>query len=591
MTPRWERRFRAPEISFPDWSRTVPGRLVYASTESGIWQAHALDLATGARRQVTDHPVGVVTFYASEDGSSTIWWQDETGDESGRWLAQDFGGGEARALLDGVPAGWNEGFAEAAGVIAAGISDRAGFAVHVSAGLGVARELHRSREFVGVAGLSANGKLLALGHSEHGDLLHPAVRVVDARTGSIVGEELDPGKSIESVRWSPVSGDQRLALVHERGGDEAPAIWSLAAGERRDLETGLDGPVRALDWWPDGSALLLRHEHEARHRLYRCDLESGLLTAIAHPEGQVAAARVLPDGRVWLLHSSGATAPRILDEDGAETLAPVGDRGPDGRPYVSFHFENPHGQPVHGFYVTPEGRGPWPILIRPHGGPTWLDEDRWNPEVQSYIDGGVAVAMINYRGSTGYGAEWRDELVGDIGGPELEDLNAGLDHLVAIGVADPVRAAVGGWSWGGYLTLMELGLHPDRWRCGVAGIPVGDLALNYEDESPILKAYDRALLGGEPKDVPHLMHERNPITYVDEVRAPVLLIIGENDSRCPLRQAMAYVDRLRERTHPHELYLFPTGHGSFDVDENVRQQRVILEFLARHLPGARVPSI
>jgi hypothetical protein len=147
MTPRWERRFRAPEISFPDWSRTVPGRLVYASTESGIWQAHALDLATGARRQVTDHPVGVVTFYASEDGSSTIWWQDETGDESGRWLAQDFGGGEARALLDGVPAGWNEGFAEAAGVIAAGISDRAGFAVHVSAGLGVARELHRSREF------------------------------------------------------------------------------------------------------------------------------------------------------------------------------------------------------------------------------------------------------------------------------------------------------------------------------------------------------------------------------------------------------------------------------------------------------------
>jgi dipeptidyl aminopeptidase/acylaminoacyl peptidase len=70
----------------------------------------------------------------------------------------------------------------------------------------------------------------------------------------------------------------------------------------------------------------------------------------------------------------------------------------------------------------------------------------------------------------------------------------------------------------------------------------------------------------------------------------VLFVIGENDSRCPLRQAMAYVDRLRARSHPHELYLFPTGHGSHDVDENVHQQRVILEFLARHLPGVRVPA-
>ena len=112
---------------------------------------------------------------------------------------------------------------------------------------------------------------------------------------------------------------------------------------------------------------------------------------------------------------------------------------------------------MHGFYVMPEGDGPWPVLVRPHGGPTWLDEDRFSPEVQAYVDAGLAVAMINYRGSTGYGAEWRDALIGDIGGPDLEDLNAGLSHLVVAGIADPARAAVGGWSWGGYLTLMELG--------------------------------------------------------------------------------------------------------------------------------------
>jgi dipeptidyl aminopeptidase/acylaminoacyl peptidase len=227
------------------------------------------------------------------------------------------------------------------------------------------------------------------------------------------------------------------------------------------------------------------------------------------------------------------------------------------------------------------------VLVRPHGGPTWLDEDRFSPEVQSYVDAGLAVAMINYRGSTGYGAAWRDALVGDIGGPELEDLNAGLRHLVELGVADPERAAVGGWSWGGYLTLMELGKHPELWLCGIAGVPVGDYAMGYEDLSPNLQAYDRALLGGEPADVPELMHDRSPIEFADRVRAPVLFLIGEADSRCPLRQALAYVDRLRARGHPHEVYRFPTGHGSFDVEETIRQQRLILAFLARYVTGVR----
>ena len=241
--------------------------------------------------------------------------------------------------------------------------------------------------------------------------------------------------------------------------------------------------------------------------------------------------------------------------------------------------------------MTPDGAGPWPILIRPHGGPTWLDEDRWNPEVQSYVDAGFAVAAVNYRGSTGRGAEWRDALIGDIGGPELEDLNDALDHLIAEGIADPNRAVVGGWSWGGYLTLMMLGKHPERsWRCGIAGIPVGDYELSYEDMSPLLQAYDRALLGGRPDEVPDLMAERNPINSADAVEAPVLFLIGEHDSRCPLRQAMAYVDRLAARGHPHELYLFSTGHGSHDIDEEISQQRVILDFLAGHVPGVAVPQ-
>ena len=310
-------------------------------------------------------------------------------------------------------------------------------------------------------------------------------------------------------------------------------------------------------------------------------METGSLTRIEHPEGQISGARVRPDGRVWFRHASGAHAQRILDDTGAEVLAPEGERAPEGRPYVSWHFPNPHGQTVQGFYVTPEGPGPFPILVHPHGGPTWLDEDRWSPEVQSYVDAGFAVALVNYRGSTGFGAKWRDALIGDIGGPELEDLNAALADLVAAGIADPDRAAVGGWSWGGYLTLMELGKHPELWKAGIAGVPVGDYELSYDDMSPDLQAYDRALLGGAPSEVPELMRDRNPIYFADNVTAPVLFVIGENDSRCPIRQAMAYVDKLKARSHPVEVYLFATGHSSFDIDEDVNQQRTILDFLAR----------
>ena len=118
---------------------------------------------------------------------------------------------------------------------------------------------------------------------------------------------------------------------------------------------------------------------------------------------------------------------------------------------------------------------------------------------------------------------------------------------------------------------------------------MGDYELGYEDLSPELQAYDRALLGGTPDQVPELMRDRNPIHFVDGVRAPVIFLIGENDTRCPLRQAMAFVDQLAARKHPHEVVLFDAGHGSYDIDEEVLQMRAIMGFLVRHVPSVSVP--
>jgi dipeptidyl aminopeptidase/acylaminoacyl peptidase len=448
------------------------------------------------------------------------------------------------------------------------------------------------------SGLSADGALLCLEHAEYGDLIHPALRVIDPRTGTTLGEQIDEGMTLCSVCWSPVAGDQRLAIVHEREGDERPAIWNLATGERMDLPIDLAGGIlQPEDWWPDGSALLLSHMRNGRQRLWRYEFATAELTPVQAPPGLIAKARVRPDGRVWFLQSQGDRAPMALDDLGNEVVAPrrpdgselsPEERAPSGRPYQPWEFPNPLGQTVHGFSVTPDeaiaGPGPWPVVMFVHGGPTSLDVDRWQPVVQAYVDAGFAVGMASYRGSIGYGREWRDVLIGNIGGPELEDVNAGLQDLVARGVADADRAVIAGWSWGGYVTLLELGKHPDLWTCGVAGVPVGDYAMGYDELSPLLQAYDRALLGGKtPHEVPELMRDRSPINFAGNVKAPVLFLIGENDSRCPYRQAIVYVARLAARGQPHEVYVFSTGHVSFDIDEDVRQVRTILDFLSRNV--------
>jgi dipeptidyl aminopeptidase/acylaminoacyl peptidase len=203
------------------------------------------------------------------------------------------------------------------------------------------------------------------------------------------------------------------------------------------------------------------------------------------------------------------------------------------------------------------------------------------------VDAGFLVAMVNYRGSEGFGQAWRDELTGNIGFLELEDVLAGLDDLVARGEADPARAVLAGWSWGGYITLLGAGRHPDRWRSLIAGVPVADYLAAYEDEAPMLQALDRALFGGSPDEVRELYVERNPLTYVDAVAAPLLVLAGENDSRCPIRQVWNYVGRLRERGAAPRVYTYATGHASFAIEERVRQTAIVLDHLAATIPGSR----
>ena len=595
-TPNWELRFRAPTRTLPTWSVHGPERLVFRSDEGGAYQAYAWDRSAGDVRRMTDEPVGVIHASISGDGSEAVWFSDPTGEEAGRWLAMPFEGGEVREVFPGAPAGWPDGLALGTDLAVGVIADRAGFGVYVSERGGGAKEIFRDVDLVSfsgtdehtegfdLVGLSADGSLVCIEAAKDGDSLHRRLLALDPRTGGILGELADPpGFALWAFAWSRVSGDRRMVFAHERRDRLRPGIWSPDSGERVDLELDLPGDVTPLDWWPDAGSILVRHRFRGRDRLYRYDLGRGTLTAIEHPHGEVHGARVRPDGRVWMRVSSAEHAPELIDDDGKRLLPPAPGGLRSGRPYREWLFRNAAGDLVHGWLATPPGDGPFPLYLKVHGGPDWLYMDTWLPEVQSLVEEGFAVAMVNYRGSIGYGRAWRSHIVGNVGFPEVEDVVSGLDDLLARGVVDRERVVIGGWSWGGYITLLAIGRFPDRFAAAVAGAPVADYLGTYDESAPSLQAWDRSLIGGVVHEKAEFVTERSPITYVERVRAPVLVLIAEHDTRCPPKQAHDYVDALRAAGGEAELYTYGEGHTSYVVDEEISEWRAVLEFLRRRI--------
>jgi dipeptidyl aminopeptidase/acylaminoacyl peptidase len=260
----------------------------------------------------------------------------------------------------------------------------------------------------------------------------------------------------------------------------------------------------------------------------------------------------------------------------------AGDPPPAGRPYEFFWFENPVGERIQAFVVTPVGGGPFPTVLHPHGGPEWHHRDRWEPEIQALVDAGYAVAGVNYRGSTGYGIAFRERMRGDPLFPESEDLMACLDGLIADGIADGEESFLAGWSWGGWLACLNEGLHPDRWRAVFAGVPAGDLVAAHWASMPMIRALNVATFGGDPNEVPELYRERSPMTYVERAKAPVFVIAGEADPRCPLEGVTPWVDALQGRGVEVDLYLYAAGHEVNAADENIRHVEMILAFFGRH---------
>ena len=589
----WRARFSAARISLPDWARDAPERSLYVSNASGTWELYAWDRAAGTHRQVTDRPNGTFHGTLSADGEQ-IWWFDDTdGDEFGSWVTEPFDRDGAPApAVPGTHPGYPAGLSLGARVVGLGMSTDDGVTVWVSHDGGEPQVVYQHEQDGGLSALSWEESLLVISHSEHGDSRHPAWRVLRTDATPVAEKWDGPGKGLEALDFAPVTGDPRLLVVHERRGREELLIWDTEADTETEIHLDLPGEVSA-DWYPDGKALLIAHTHHARTTMHRYDIASGTLTDLPTPAGTVLGASVRPDHSVEYTWSSAATPSlvRTLSSAGGDEvlLTPPGDRAPGSLPVTDAFVEVPYGpnETVHALVARPAeaGGGPLPTVFHLHGGPHAADEDRFSAYRAAWLDAGFAVVEVNYRGSTGYGSSWRDAIEGRPGLTELEDIAKVQDWAIEKGLTTPSLSVVGGASWGGYLTLLALGTQPERWAGGVAGVPVADYVTAYADEMEPLRAYDRALFGGSPEDVPEVYRKCSPITYVDQVRAPVLVLAGDNDPRCPLQQILNYLDRLSEREIPFEFYRYDAGHGSLVVAETLRQVAAEIHF-ARRAVGA-----
>lgn len=593
----WQERFRVPRTIWVQIARLRPERGLICSSRTGTYQLHRWNVDTGEITQLTDEPTGRWSGKISPDGEHVVWLADTAGDEVGHYVAAPWGGGEPIDITPEVPP-YNSFFA-------AFSPDSSTLALSTVGPEGPS---------IVVLDWNASGRVrdewlvdpgpgfvtsLAVDRQERGPRVAYAttadrglatlVRVVDVVSGEVVSE-IDHGSApVNAVAFDPVASSQLLAST--TGSGSLRPLLVAGDGSVRDFAiTGVRGDLLPLGWTPDGAAVLLLNSDRATERLYLLDLESGLARALDHPTGAIAddGTLVAPDGSIVVTREDGTTPPEVIALDPAtgrviRTLIAASD-APPSRPWKSVDIPSTDGSVVQGWLGTPDGTGPFPTIVDVHGGPQAHETDRFIPSLQAWIDHGYAVLTLNYRGSTGFGQAYEQAIWGRPGRCELDDMVAARDLLVREGIARPDAVVPSGASYGGYLTLFALGKRPDLWATGVAQVAIGDWKLMHED-GEALRGYLEALFDGSPDEHPDVYAEASPITYVGDLKAPLLIIQGRNDARCPARQIEAYVDAAQASGKRIEVDWYDAGHSHGGAEQRILWAGRSIDFVNRVLGG------
>ncbi len=365
--------------------------------------------------------------------------------------------------------------------------------------------------------------------------------------------------------------------------------------------------IRGGEFSPDGKHLTFSADVDGNEDVYLLDLVSKTSTALPIPKGvnEPAGGRSAftggkndKDGLRLLYYHNGPTAPGDL---WVYTLATgkshqithslvAGVRSEDMvEPYL-IHYPSRDGKwTISAFLYVPFNmarNGQNAAIVYIHGGPTSQTMNSFNRFIQYAANQGYMVLAPNYRGSTGYGKAFQQANLFDMGGGDLQDVLAGVDWIKQTGHLDPKKIAVMGGSYGGYLSMMSVTKAPDVWAAGVPIVPFVNWFTEIENEDPVLQQSDLATMGDVVKNKA-LYEDRSPINFIDQIKAPLLLLAGGHDPRCPKSETQQVVDAIKKRGGTVDYKIYENeGHGFAKVENQIDAYKRVADFLQAHVPPA-----
>src|SRR5438874_4294171 len=225
-------------------------------------------------------------------------------------------------------------------------------------------------------------------------------------------------------------------------------------------------------------------------------------------------------------------------------------------------------------------------IVYIHGGPASQSVNSFNRFIQHIVNQGYMVIAPNYRGSTGYGKEFQEANLFDMGGGDLQDVVAAADFVKQTGFLDPKKLIVMGGSYGGYLSMMAVTKAPELWAAGVPIVPFVNWFTEIENEDPILQQSDLATMG-DPIQKPDFFRERSPFFFLNPIKAPLLLLAGGHDPRCPKEETIQVVDAIKNHGGVADYKIYENeGHGFSRVENQIDAYQRVANFVKAHVPPA-----
>ena len=418
----------------------------------------------------------------------------------------------------------------------------------------------------------------------------------------------------KSTLLTPHQGEQRYS-ANAISPDGKKVLITSNAGNGYDNVGLLDIVTKKITWltedkWeinggefsPDGKSVTWTANVDGNTDIYLHNLTSGKTASLPLPKGVNAtggsSSAFSRDGLRLLYYHNGPTAPNDAWTyelaSGKSTQVThsllAGVRPQDMVEPFLVHYPSRDGKwTISAFVYMPYNlprNAQHPAIVFVHGGPTAQTVNSFNRFVQFVANQGYIVIAPNYRGSTGYGKEFQQANLFDMGGGDLQDVLAAADWIKQTGYVDPKKLILMGGSYGGYMTMMGVTKAPEVWAAGVPIVPFVNWFTEIENEDPVLQQSDLATMG-DPEKNKALYEDRSPIHFIDNVKAPLLLLAGGHDPRCPKTESQQVVDAIKKRGGVVDYKVYENeGHGFARVENQIDAYKRAADFLKAHVPPA-----